>query len=240
MIVTTPDPAPTPSAQTGRDKSGTRFLIADDMPLFVVGLRNILPSIMPGCEIIEVDSLDQAEKAILENEGITTAFISASLPDGQQGESIRRLRATSEKLPIIIFSLSARHGEIMAALNAGANGFLSRTSSIEVVRLAVSLVLAGEKFIPGKALDAEEAAEDEVKIGAATSFKLSPRQLAVVHHIVSGSSNKQIARAMKLSEATVKSHISSAMRKLRAHNRVQLVSAALTLGIQEPMVRSDK
>lgn len=238
MTTTTPALHHLPPA--GLNPGGSRFLVADDMPLFVVGLRTILPSIMPGCDIVEVDSLDQAERVVRDNLTITAAFISASLPDGQQGEAIRRLRAASEKLPIIIFSLSARHGEIMAALNAGANGFLSRTSSIEVVRLAVSLVLAGEKFIPSKALDAEEADEDVMKFGAATTFKLSPRQLAVVHHIVSGSSNKQIARAMKLSEATVKSHISSAMRKLRAHNRVQLVSAALTLGIQESVLRTEK
>ena len=108
-------------------------------------------------------------------------------------------------------------------LDAGARGYLLKGMSGDELMDAIRAVHSGRSRIPAQV--AERLAERMVRPA------LTDRELGVLREIVSGKSNKEIGQALKISEATVKTHINSILGKLGVTDRTQAVTAAIQRGI---------
>ena len=125
---------------------------------------------------------------------------------------------------------------IRQAIDLGASGFVPKTSTPPLLISALQLILAGGVYLPRAVLSqtpqgaAPRSAEPSTS-AAATPSGLTDRQEEVLLKAVRGQSNKTIARAMDLSEGTVKAHLSAAFRVLGVRNRTEAVYAAAARGI---------
>lgn len=116
---------------------------------------------------------------------------------------------------------------MLALLDDGVAGFISKSANIAVITAAIDLVMAGGRYLPSRL--AELAATGPV--AAKPQQRLSPRQLAVLRLIGDGETNKDIARELAISPATVKVHIAQAMAALGAVNRTDAAMKARDLGV---------
>src|SRR5215211_7185030 len=138
-------------------------------------------------------------------------------------EAIAAIRREFPSARVIILTTFDGDEDIYRSLQAGAQGYLLKDMFFEELEDAIRTVHAGRRRIPG--VVAERLA------GRMTGSDLTARELEVLERIVRGMSNKQIASALGISEATVKSHINNVLSKLGASDRTQAATKALQRGI---------
>jgi two-component system NarL family response regulator len=138
-------------------------------------------------------------------------------------DATRALRAEFPAARVIILTTFDGDEDIYRSLQAGAQGYLLKDMFFEELEDAIRTVHAGRRRIPG--VVAERLA------GRMSGSDLTARELEVLERIVRGMSNKEIASALGISEATVKSHINNVLSKLGATDRTQAATKALQRGI---------
>lgn len=138
-------------------------------------------------------------------------------------EAITHIRSQFPQARIIVLTTYDGDEDIHRALDAGARGYLLKGMSGDELMDAIRAVHSGRSRIPAQV--AERLAERMVRPA------LTDRELGVLREIVSGKSNKEIGKELKISEATVKTHINSILGKLGVTDRTQAVTAAIQRGI---------
>lgn len=118
-------------------------------------------------------------------------------------------------------------GEAMRCLNLGYAGYMPRTMSAAAMICAIRLMLRGERFVPSVTVDAEAPVPQEAAPRRAPV--LSPRQSEILSLVATGASNKHIARALRVEEVTVKSHVKAIFRKLGVHTRTEAARFVLSM-----------
>lgn len=205
-----------------------RILISDDHALFRGGLRLQLSEFRPGTEIIETADFD----SLLTKAGeVPFDIIIADL--GMPGMPWRQaLEGVREKQPdcrIVILSANDDDTSVREAIRVGANGFISKRDSPEVVMAALNLVLSGGTCVPPSFVRRTGGADTSVPEQAS----ITQRQQEVLRLMAEGLANKQIAYQLKLSEGTIKLHVAAILKSLGASNRTQAVATARNLGLLE-------
>ena len=117
---------------------------------------------------------------------------------------------------------------LLALFNLGVSGFAPKTSNSGVIEAAIRLILAGGRYLPPSLLDIASQRGGE---SSGMPNRLTPRQIDVLKLISTGHSNKEIARDLDLSPATIKAHTSAAIAVLGAVNRAEAVFKARELGL---------
>src|SRR5215217_8836440 len=138
-------------------------------------------------------------------------------------EAIAAIRREFPSARVIVLTTFDGDEDIYRSLQAGAQGYLLKDMFFEELEEAIRTVHAGRRRIPG--VVAERLA------GRMSGSDLTARELEVLERIVRGMSNKEIASALGISEATVKSHINNVLSKLGASDRTQAATKALQRGI---------
>jgi DNA-binding NarL/FixJ family response regulator len=149
------------------------------------------------------------------------------MPGMQGAHSVEILKARYPALPVLVLSGLFRHADVLAAMNAGAEGFVSKASGGEVLLEAVRLVLAGGTYVTNEALGDDNARSDPTGPFAA----LTRREQDLLGLIAQGKTNKEIALDLGIREPTVKVHVKSIFRKLGVFNRTQAARLALDSGM---------
>jgi two-component system, NarL family, nitrate/nitrite response regulator NarL len=181
-----------------------------------------------------------------------------SIREAPLAEALRRLGrlgGAAACCPLIVLSDREDVEEVIASFRAGARGFIPTSLDPGLVIAAIRLVLAGHAFIPAKTLlrsyhDAPghdaPVAPAEIKhvplpdqIRVQNPHQWPPRQLAVLHLLGEGKSNKHIAMALNMEESTVKVHVRHIMRKLGVRNRTEVALYVRRLGVSAPAVGED-
>ena len=123
-------------------------------------------------------------------------------------------------------------------LDAGAHGYVLKQSSTEDLCLAIQALGRGEKFIThGFASKIVTALQDStIRKNAAEALKLTIRENQIVHLLVRGKTNREIATILTISEKTVKHYMTVLMQKLNVRNRLEVAIAAQTMGHGQPAV----
>jgi len=191
-------------------------------PIRRAGLRSILE------EISGVELVDAGLDGLLAAESLDLAVISLMVP-AEILTTIERLRTGMPATRVIVMSEVGDDESVIAAISAGAKGYLQDTAEPEEVARAVELVASGSIWAPRKALS---MLVDRMLNGGALSPRSAPqfthRELEVLQLLVSARSNREIAEALGIEVRTVKSYVGRMMRKVGVGNRIALSVHAAT------------
>lgn len=203
-----------------------RVLIADDHELVRLGLRAVLEE--AGFEV--VGEASDGERAV---ERAATLLPDVLLLDlrmpGMDGlEACRHVRARCPSVRVVVLTSFAEDEDVIGAVSAGAAGYVMK--DIAPDELARTLLTVAEG---GTAFDDEVAARFAARRRGARGDGeiLSPRELEILRLMARGLANRQIAKELWISEATVKSHVSHILAKLGQSDRTQAVVFAMRCGL---------
>jgi NarL family two-component system response regulator LiaR len=212
-----------------------RILIVEDDPMMQIGLKHTL-STYPQLEIVGIaeDGYLGIEAAIALQPDVTLMDVGMPHMDGIA--ATQEIKKVLPDIKVVILTSHTSQTEVVAALSSGADGYCVKGTSAEQLVKAIDVVHQGATY-----LDAQVAKTLVEQLKPVTSASkttqsippgtLSERELEVLHFIVEGYSNPEIARALYLSEHTVKTHVRGIMNKLLVNDRVQAAVVALRSGL---------
>lgn len=206
--------------------SGPVILVADDHPMFREALKLAIRRAAPAAEILEAGQLGDAADAARAARRLDLIMLDLRMPGADGFSGVALMHAERPGTPIIVVSSADRAEAAPRARAYGARGFLSKTSDLATIERTVAGVLAGdEAAMPG-------GEEGEVDAMAQRIAALTPTQIKVLLGVLAGRLNKQIAYDLGITEATVKGHMTTIMRKLGVQTRTQAAMAARALDIE--------
>ena len=150
-------------------------------------------------------------------------------------QELELLVQQQKAIPIIILSDVENLDSITHALNAGARGYLPTSVPLEIAMEAIHLVIAGGTYVPASILFAVQRSSQVSGIHKHPAI-FTPRQAAVVEALRRGKANKIIAYELNMRESTVKVHVRSIMKKLKARNRTEVAFLTNSLFSHEAKV----
>lgn len=216
-----------------------RILVVDDHPLIREALRQVLRALDGDVELLEARNRDEALTLTRDNADLDLVLLDLAVPGAQGMNVLEELRDGHPALPIVVLSATEASDTVVRAIDAGAMGFIPKSSPSQVLVQALRLVLAGGVYLPREALrkDAMPAPQTPQDPGALRSPRdigLTDRQAQVLALMVQGKPNKIICRELNLAEGTVKIHITAILKALNVSNRTQAVIAVSRLGLRLP------
>jgi len=193
-----------------------RVLIADDHPLYCDALRAVVPQACPGADISEANSQEQVLAAVAGGRAFDLVLLDLNLPGATGLSCLTALRRSVPDTPIVVVSAVGDPKIMQDVIMGGASAFIPKSAPGQVLINALRVILAGGTYMPTHVVASLRGAE-----GAAARNELTLRQRRVLELLSTGLSNKRIARALDISEITVKAHVTAIFRKLGVTNRVQ-------------------
>jgi DNA-binding NarL/FixJ family response regulator len=174
-----------------------------------------------------VRTFDTVSDLIAANNDHSSITILLDTPQSELPEAIAALRNAGTGGPVVLVTDDDSSPAIVAALDAGVNGYVPTSLSLEIVSEAVRLVGAGGTFVPARnLLAAVRGGGGEPPRQSSDLMMFTARQAAVINELRKGKSNKVIAYDLSMCESTVKVHVRNIMRKLKAKNRTQVALLA--------------
>jgi two-component system nitrate/nitrite response regulator NarL len=188
-----------------RRSQPTRILIADDHPIFRDGLRRLLET-EPDLKVIG-EACDGAE---------------AEMSSASNQNAVR----------VILLTAAAEKAQIVEALQLGARGVVLKDSATQLLLKAIHTVMAGEYWVGRESVSnlvqyLRTLVQSSGEEARQKKFGLTPRELEIVSAVVAGYSNKETAEYFKISEDTVKHHLSNIFDKLGVSTRLELALFAV-------------
>jgi DNA-binding NarL/FixJ family response regulator len=210
-----------------------RILIVDDHPVMREGVRVSLRGLDASIEFVEAADLAEAVEAARAHPPIDLVLFDLALPGVSSIEALRRFRESLDLCPpVVVFSATDDADVVEAALEAGAMGYIPKTSTPAILAQALRLVLARGIYVPPTILRRHGAARaaPAAPLRRLADLGLTARQQQVCALMVKGRSVKQIARELDISAATVKAHLQPILRSIGAMNRTEAIVALHRLG----------
>jgi len=211
--------------------SGLTALIADDDEFFRMALHTLLTTTLNFKNVIEASSLDDAIRALSESDDISLALFDLEMPGMSRAASLKAVRECFPELRIAVVSASQSRHDILTALEAGVNGYVPKGMGALELSRALQLIVDGAVYVPASISNLGSAqGESDLPVARTPSIgALTPRQREVLELLVQGKSNKEIARALKLGEGTVKVHLAALFRVLAVNTRTAAAVAGSEL-----------
>lgn len=207
-----------------------RVLIADDHAVVRAGLRALLDG-EPDLDVIA--EAGSGEEAVRLTAQLMPDVVLMDLRFGSSGggidgvEAVRRLAASAPKVAVVMLTSFTGRSDVVRALEAGARGYVPKAGPPEELFRAVRTAATGSVGLT------PEVVGELVGQVVSPDHELSGREIEVVRLMAEGRSNRAIAEALFLSEATVKTHLVRIYRKLKVSNRPAAVSEAVRRGLLE-------
>jgi DNA-binding NarL/FixJ family response regulator len=206
-----------------------RFLVCDGQSVYRIGLRSLIKAEMPWAEVIEASNPSEA-LAQIRASAFDLVLVGTDRSGLEQSDSLKAAREASPATRFAVVSAFDTRADILATLSAGFHGFISKRQSDTEILAAVTDILAGRIYVPasfakiggGNALSSQFDGEALPALSTkADVLKLTKRQREVLTLLARGLSNKEIARALDIAEATTKIHMAALLRGLSVRNRTE-------------------
>lgn len=209
-----------------------RVLIADDQTLFRSGLARLL-SVDERVTVVgeASDGLDAVKLALALKPDVVLMDIKMPNLDGI--EATRRIVAGNPKIKVLMLTTFEADNHVIQALKAGASGYVLKDSQPGAIVSSVLAVVAGERVMASAVANRVL----EMLTGASTPKEfydgLTAREVEILKMLATGMANKQIAFKLKISDKTVRNHVSNMYEKLNIFDRSQAVLYAVRKGLVE-------
>ncbi|GGK57449.1 DNA-binding response regulator [Planomonospora parontospora subsp. parontospora] len=229
----TPAPGQSRDGARSRVDDVIRIVLADDQALVRAGFRALLDA-QPGMTVV-AEAADGAEALVLAAEHRPDVVLMDVRMPGMDGLTATRRMPPGPR--IIILTTFELDEYVFEALRGGASGFLVKDTEPAELIQAVRVVAAGDALLsPGvtRRLIAEYAGRAKEPVAGMDLSALTDREREVLALVGTGMTNDEIARALFMSPATAKTHVSRTMTKLHARDRAQLVVIAYESGLVRP------
>jgi DNA-binding NarL/FixJ family response regulator len=211
-----------------------KVLLADDHVLFREGVRMVLESLSDEViEAIEVSDFVQALAAVRADSKIDLALMDLSMPGMDGFSAFEAVRRLAPDIFLVVVSASEDPADVRRALDAGAQGFICKSSGSASMMAGIRSVLAGDTFVSPQIMVPMLDGTKPVRpaVDGDVGQRLTPRQRDVLAMLRQGKSNKEIARDLDLAEITVKLHVTAILRTLGCENRTQAAIMAAKFGL---------
>ena len=213
--------------ETAVRKGLIRVLIVDDHPVVRFGLAAII-RLQPDMTVAGEAGSGEEACAICEERAPDVVLMDLRLPGLSGVQAIRKIRETNPDVRFIVLTTYDGDEDIRRALDAGAQAYLLKAMSHVDVTAAIRKVHSGARVIPQSVSKTLEECGPQ--------SQLSSREVEVLELIANGFSNKEIGRALGITEATVKWHVNLILNRLDVADRTEAIVAALQRGHHPPAV----
>jgi DNA-binding NarL/FixJ family response regulator len=213
----------------------TKVLLADDHPIVLHGLRDLLDAEADFRVVAEAaDGAEAVQKAL--SEEVDLAVLDVSMPRMTGLQAARELKARRLDVRVLMLSMHDSEQILYEALRDGASGFVLKTAADRDLVNACRATMRGETFLYAGAVSAlVRDYLDRARRGDAESLDpLTPRELEVVKLVAEGHTSDEIAEMLVISRKTVDRHRANILEKLRMRDRVDLTRYAIRRGLITP------
>lgn len=199
------------------------ILIADDHVLVREGIISVLQDLEPEVKILEAGNLNEIQNLVSQNNELDLVLLDLKMPGMEGYAGLKIIKEIAPSLLVVILSSYDEPAIIEECIKKGADGFIPKSYSKDVLINAVRLVLAGEVFIPSRILKGQPVLFGGTPKGMGS---LTPRQKEILELMGEGLSNKEIARLFDCAESTVKAHVSAVLKAFGVASRAKAVAAS--------------
>ncbi len=213
-----------------------RVLLIDDHALVRKGIEELLQS--RGVQVVA--AVGSGEEGVRRARELPTdlVLLDVKMPGMSGIDTLRALRAAGVRAPVVMLTMSREDADLGAALRAGAQGYLLKDIEPEELVPALEAALGGNNVVArelmgslARLVGGKPGAEPAAPRPAAPFAELTPREHEILACIADGMSNKMIARALDITDGTVKLHVKAILRKLGMRSRVEAAVAAVEHGL---------
>ena len=208
-----------------------RILIADDHPIFRDGLKRLLESegefkvIGEACDGVEAVAM--ARQLIPE-----IMLLDLAMPRRQGLETLRELASDPRSVRVILLTAAAEKEQIVEALQLGARGVVLKDSATQILLKSIRAVMNGEYWVGRESVSnlvqyLRTLVTPPSAFPQRNKYRLTPRELEIIAAVVAGFANKEIAQYFKISEDTVKHHLSNIFDKVGVSSRLEMALFAV-------------
>ena len=206
-----------------------RIVVADDHPIVRAGIVGLLET-APGIEVVG-EAADGAEAvALAASERPDLVLMDLRMPGVDGASATASIVASGSGTRVLVLTTYETDDHILAAIEAGASGYLLKAAPQAEILAGIRAVAAGETVL-APSIAAKLVSRVRADAASVAPPALSPREREVLVLVAEGRSNPEIAKALYIGEATVKTHLLHAFEKLGVNDRTRAVTRAMELGL---------
>lgn len=213
-----------------------KVLIVDDHELVRRGLGHVVRDCFPDAEVVEASNAASALELMPHD--VEIALVDVRMPDSDGLELLHELKTRWPEVPVIMLTSFDHAHYVRRALSEGAAGYMLKDATPDDLEQAIKVAISGGgNVLSPKVIQnlfeatAADPSAPEGSRGARPAGALTQRETDILALLAEGKSNRDISRALYLSEKTVKAHLAAIFRKLGVTNRTQAAMAAVSMGI---------
>jgi DNA-binding NarL/FixJ family response regulator len=204
-------------------------LLIDDHPILHETLRAVVASIAPQAQFHGETDLGGGVSKARQLKDLQLVLLDLMLPGCTGIEALVHFLKVLPRARIVVISATEDSDSVRAALDAGAVGYLPKTSSPKIIAEALRTVLQGGSYVPPQAMGAVPQLRTPLTLA---DLGITERQADVLKLVTKGLSNSEIARQLNIAENTVKQHAHAAYRALGVSSRTAAIVALAKMGIK--------
>ncbi len=210
----------------------TKIIIADDHAVLRAGLRSLLDA-MEGMSVVAEAGDGFEVLPLIDEHHPDLLIIDLTMPNLGGVETIARLQKLKDKPSILVLSAREDEGSVSDALQAGAKGYIPKSSDSDELKFAIRALLKGQTYVSPSVASGVIGKDPSESGSSSVLGSLTSREREVMKLLSEGKPNRDVAKILHISPRTIDSHRSNIMKKLGVGSNAELVQLALRHGMIE-------